>query len=553
MGPHSQSLVPLGSARAISTSFAYEVGPDLAPQPPNRLFEAFRKARFALVIAVLCGAAAGLLIAYFTPPTYRASSQLQSGQSATGIGKGGFGDAEIGFIRATTRAKVAESERLNRNARFAAAVGVTRVGSPGSETQLVDRLRDRVGVQLSNDAHVATITFDSRDPLVSAAIANSYLDNFIESNLQRQDDTTGELRQALDTQLSSTRARLDASEKALIDYTRRAGLIDSSAGTASVTGNSSPHTLSSDDLSQLHLAYTQARADRIAAQQRWEQAQRTPLMSLPEVINDPSIQQLQQKSAEAQADYQEQRQHRQDTNPFVQAAAAHIEEINKQIESLAASIRELIQNRYQVAQRQEANLARNVSQLQSRTLADQGKGAKYNTLKRDADSNRQLYETLLQRANALTASSALTPQSFSIVDRAAPPAAPLSPKPVLWAALGAVIAFLLAAAYVLITALRDNRVHSPENVDSDLHLRVARGPASCRQSARGAGRPCFAASGGALLASHVARAASVAFRGANDPVHQQRAGRRQEHCRIWNCSRFRVQRKTYPADRRRHA
>ena len=78
---------------------------------------------------------------------------------------------------------------------------------------------------------MATITFDSRDPLVSAAIANSYLDNFIESNLQRQDDTTGELRQALDTQLSSTRARLDASEKALIDYTRRAGLIDLSAGT----------------------------------------------------------------------------------------------------------------------------------------------------------------------------------------------------------------------------------------------------------------------------------------------------------------------------------
>ena len=113
---------------------------------PNRLFQAFRKARLALVIAVLCGAAAGLLIAYFTPPTYRASSQLQSGQSAAGIGKGGFGDAEIGFIRSHSLAqKVAESERLNRNARFAAAVGVTRVGSPGSETQLVDRLRDRVG------------------------------------------------------------------------------------------------------------------------------------------------------------------------------------------------------------------------------------------------------------------------------------------------------------------------------------------------------------------------------------------------------------------------
>ena len=195
-------------------------------------------------------------------------------------------------------------------------------------------------------------------------------------------------------------------------------------------------------------------------------------MSLPEVINDPTIQQLQQKSAEAQADYQEQRQHRLDTNPFVIAAAAHIDEINRQIQSLAQSIRDSIQNRYQVARRQEADLSQSVGHLESQTLTDQGKGAKYNALKRNADSDRQLYEALLQRSNSLATSSAVIPEAFSIVDRAAPPTAPVSPKPLLWSAAGAAIAFLLGAALILISGLRDNRVHSPEVVDSDLHLRV---------------------------------------------------------------------------------
>ena len=321
-------------------------------------------------------------------------------------------------------------------------------------------------------SRVATISFDSRDPLVSAALANGYLDNFIESSIQRQYDSTDELRRALDGQLATSRSRLNSSEKALIDYTRAAGLIDPSAGTSSVSGGSSLHSLSSDNLAQLSQAYTQSRADRIAAEQRWQQAQRTPLMSLPEVINDPTIQQLQQKSAEAQADYQEQRQHRLDTNPFVIAAAAHIDEINRQIQSLAQSIRDSIENRYQVARRQEADLSQSVGHLESQTLTDQGKGAKYNALKRNADSDRQLYEALLQRSNSLATSSAVIPEAFSIVDRAAPPTAPVSPKPLLWSAVGAAIAFLLGAALILISGLRDNRVHSPEVVDSDLHLRV---------------------------------------------------------------------------------
>ncbi len=71
-----------------------------------------------------------------------------------------------------------------------------------------------------------------------------------------------------------------------------------------------------------------------------------------------------------------------------------------------------IENRYQVARRQEADLARSVGQLENKTLTDQGKGAKYNALKRNADSDRQLYEALLQRSNSLTTSSAVIPESF---------------------------------------------------------------------------------------------------------------------------------------------
>jgi capsular exopolysaccharide synthesis family protein len=222
----------------------------------------------------------------------------------------------------------------------------------------------------------------------------------------------------------------------------------------------------------LNQAYLQARSERITAEQRWQEANRTPLMSLPEVLSNPAIQQLTQKAAEAQAAYQQQRSSRLDTHPAVLAAAAHLNEINRQIESLALSVRNSIRDRYEVARRQEADFAGNVARLKNQTLADQGKGVQYNVLKREADSNRQLFNGLSERFNELTTTAGLVANDVAIVDLATPPRDAASPQPVLWSLAGAGMALLLALAYTLVAAWRDQHVHSPETLGANLHLRV---------------------------------------------------------------------------------
>jgi polysaccharide biosynthesis transport protein len=470
----SRTLVPLGANTQISTAFAYDPGPRWEENLGRRngLLDAFYRHRLKILGAVVLGAIAGWLLAYLTPPTYRAEGKVEFEQAPANTAQKQFAETQQDLILSRSLAqKVATSLNLKRNRRIAAALGVRNPAS-ASDDDVVDRLRNSVAVYFSGDSRLAGISFDSRDPDVSANIANSYLDNYVESDFQRQYDRNVELRRMLDERLADAKSRLDSSEKALIDYTRAAGLIDPSAGTSSVTGGSAPHSLASDNLAQLNQSYSQARADRIAAEQRWQEAQRTPLLSLPEVLSNPTVQQLTQKSAEAQAALQEQRQHRLDTHPLVVAAAAQVDEINRQIESVATSIRDSIRDRYDVAQRQEADLAGTVERLQAQTLADQGKGAKYNVLKRDADSNRQTFEALLQRSNELSSTAGMNPNDLSVVDHAVPPKSPISPRPVLWSGLGALIAFLFPFGFALVSAFRDDRVRSPESVDTDLRLRV---------------------------------------------------------------------------------
>ncbi|HVF84259.1 MAG TPA: polysaccharide biosynthesis tyrosine autokinase [Sphingomicrobium sp.] len=433
---------------------------------------ALHRNRGIILGLALLGLLAGALIAYLTPPTYRAEAALEFENGPNPAGADDFVNSQVRVLESRALAeKVVNSLKLQNNARAIAALGLPG-GTKTEAADLVGRVHDGVDAELADGSNTAAVAFSSRDPAASALIANGFANVYLQTNLERQQNASEGVRGFLEQRVASTKADLAASEKALINYTRSAGLIDPSAGTASVSGDAAPRSLASDKLAQMTQAYSQARADRIIAEQRWREAQRTPVSSLPEVLNNPAIQQLTQRSAEAQAAIQQQRQRRQDGHPELQGANAQAGEIDRQVQAIGASVKRSIQERYQVAVRQEQDLAGAVNRLQSQTLSDQGKGVGYNRLKREADSKRQLYNALLQRLNDTTVQSGQYLSYATVIDPATPPADPTSPKPALWTLLGGAMGLLLGLAYLLIAWLRDEALYSPESAARKLQLRV---------------------------------------------------------------------------------
>src|SRR6202011_3350875 len=66
-------------------------------------------------------------------------------------------------------------------------------------------------------------------------------------------------------------------------------------------------------------------------------------------------------------------------------------------------------------------------QKQDATLLNEN-AIEYTLLKRDADSNRQLYDSLLQKLKEASLSAALSSTNVRIVEQASPPRAPFSPN-----------------------------------------------------------------------------------------------------------------------------
>ena len=324
-----------------------------------------------------------------------------------------------------------------------------------------DDLQDSMTYYLPKSSRVVSISIRDKDPGAAAAIANAYADALIFNGLQARLDATAASRDYLGGQLQLAKSRLEQSERALVGYARAAGVLDASEGSSTGQGLKS---LAASDLVQINSAYAQARATRILAQQRWEQAQHTPAMSMPEVLANTAVQDLTQQRAALEAKLQENRQRYGNSYPAVRQATNNIAALDHEIAAIAGNVRNSIRDQYAVAARQEAALGGEVGQLKGETLDEQDRAVRYNILFREADTNRQLYEALLQRYKEVSAEVGLTSSNILVAERAHPPTLPVAPKATKILLLAIVAGLLLSILLVFLRERLDRRVGDPESL-----------------------------------------------------------------------------------------
>ena len=442
------------------------------------IWSALWRNRFLILVVVALSLAAGMASLWIMKPIYQATATVEIDQqpikvlgtedlqpvgSSADIDR--FLQTQIDIIHSRALAgRVTDSLNLAANDNFLNAMKVEAEPS-WRRGAVIGELQGHVVADLPKSSRVIPISFDSPDPETAAKVANSYAENFIAANLQRRFDTSTYSKNFLQSQLAVTKARLEESERSLLAYARAAGIVDPAAGAGVPDNASGAPSLTTSNLLQLNQAYAAARSARIQAEERWSSAQSTPLMSLPEVLTNGAIGSLTQKRAELESLYQQQLQSRRPDHPAVQQAAAQLKELDSQIQALALSVKNSIRNQYTTAARQESALAGTVGQLKGATLDEQSRGIRYNILKREVDTNRQLYDGLLQRFKQISAEAGVTANNISIVDLAEVPGSPVSPNPVMNMSLAGVGGIVLALLLVLGKEMFNDSVRSPEDIE----------------------------------------------------------------------------------------
>lgn len=338
---------------------------------------------------------------------------------------------------------------------------------------VIETLLENLDVAFTGRTRILTIRFVSPDPRLSAKIANSYAENYIESNLERKSDSSTYALRFLRQQLQEAQARLEQSERDALEYARRTRIVDVSNAANRAGGGSEPgrpQSLITARLVQLNEQYAEAVASKIEAQERWLRVRDEPLLNLTEVLSNQAIQGLLEQRALLDADYKQQLETRQEDFPAVRQAAAKLREVNRQINSLATNIKNSVRGQYEIARQQEGNLKSELDSLKSNTLIEQNQTIQLSILRREAETNRLQYEAILRRFNQLNAESGVQANNISFVDPAVPQAKPTSPRLVVNLALAVALAFVLSVIYMLVQSRLLDKVRTAFDVVDRLRL-----------------------------------------------------------------------------------
>ena len=201
----------------------------------------------------------------------------------------------------------------------------------------------------------------------------------------------------LTSHLDKMKAQLEQSETAMQEYARTSGL----------SFTSEKENLSESRLKELQDALDKAQADRITNQAKLEGAKSKPADTLPEVLDDTTMREYRQRLTDLQRQYAELSATLTPEHYKVQRVQAQIDELKSAMQRERGNVVHRIGNEYAASLRRETLLSK-ARDAQAKVVADQSeKAIHYDTLKRDVDSNRHLYEVMLQRVKEASLASAM--------------------------------------------------------------------------------------------------------------------------------------------------
>ena len=367
-------------------------------------------------------------------------------ETLDGLNDPGWLGRVIGLLRPAPKAKAEDANRpQSSEALLQQATGIIQGG---------------LSVDPVEESRLVRLSFDSPDPAFSARVVNAVAEGFIASSLERRMGTTSYAKTYLEDQLAQTKGKLEESERKLVEFAQKEGLVNTGeAGTSLATQN----------LTELNGLLATAQSERIRAEARWRQASSGALAS--DMLSSSGIGALQQQRAALQGQYQQKLQTFKPDYPEMVQLKAQIDAVNREIGAEGGRIRASVKAEYDAATANEGMLKAQIANLRGQALDTDSRSIQYNILKREADTNRQMYDSLLQRFKEVGAAGDVRSNNITIIDRAQ---GGFRFKPNLFKnlAMGLLAGLLLGVLLAFVLEFLDDTLKSPEDIEQKLRLAV---------------------------------------------------------------------------------
>jgi len=446
--------------------------------------------RWVIIGTLALGLLCGVLFNWMTAPVYEAQATLQIDIDLNILGVDRplvpvdqrdwmkeFLPTQLGILQSRDLARRAHDE-LTRTpySNTGPSKGLTTSQSPesgGRRVPTVDEIVLGRTVSLVKDSRLVNIGFRSTDSQQSAQISNALARAYLQQNVEFRSRTSGEASEWLTKQVGELRKLVEQNEAALQRYRTEHGaeaLMTDRLGTEQ-------QNIVVQKLAALQVAETKARTETIEKLAEYKQLQaaktnQEALDTVPAISSNSYIQGLKVELAGLQRQLAQSSKELGERHPDIIKLQGAVQNADRKLQTEISNAARAIENNYEAARSRERELDADLARQKLEVQSLNGKAVEYTALEREATSNREVLDRLLQRSRETALTRELQTSSIRIVDWAEPPTSPILPRVErnLLIALFGSGGFALALIFVL--EAFNTRLRSPEDVRQFLRIPV---------------------------------------------------------------------------------
>jgi succinoglycan biosynthesis transport protein ExoP len=333
--------------------------------------------------------------------------------------------------------------------------------SAGPENRQADAFLGRIQVNPVRGSRLVDVYFVSADPQFAARAVNVLAEEYVNQNLEFRLQNTDKTLQWLTQEVSKQQGVVQASERMLAEYRENQNALSLEDRQNIIVSR----------LNQVNDAATRARTNRIQKEALYNQVTAaTDRESLSTIAANPFVQQLKARITELERDRTRLAERYGEKYPDLQRVNGQITDAQRQLDEEVDKNVQAIKSDYQSAVNEEKQFANDLEGQKVQATDLNRKSIDYSVLQREAESNRQVYESLLQREKELRVVSNSRANNVRLLDRAEVPGAPFTPNTRRAWLMALLFGFGIGVAAAFAIDYLDDTVKTPEDVTWRLHL-----------------------------------------------------------------------------------
>ena len=332
---------------------------------------------------------------------------------------------------------------------------------------LAELLLKYLKVEPSRESSVVNISYSGNDPRFSAAVANAFVQSYINTNLELKVAPARQTNTFFNEQIKALKDNLEGAQAKLSAYQRENGII----------ATDERLDVENNRLNDLSSQLVQAQAQTFDAQSRQRQVQdflargQVP-DTLPDVLSNPVIQGLKANLTQLQAKQNELSSKVGTNHPAYQSTVAELDGVRKQLLAEMKTISSTLGSAASLAQKREDQIKASLAAQRTRVLDMKKVRDDLTVLLREVENSQRAYDGAQGRMSQTKLESQSGQTNVMVINEAVEPIEHSSPKILLNTILSIILGSMLAVGFALLREMSDRIVRSETDLAESLGIPV---------------------------------------------------------------------------------